>query len=258
MVAHHDAEALDDVLVQQAFQATQYLGFRQSGDRADCGVGARNERQAILDRGDQGIVLGVEALAGFRSRPLQAPAIGEGHGGAQIEAEVDVIVLHHRQAHDAQSRFLLDVVQHAIQVGRVGGGGDEPEIERMFAFVVVVDLRMAVHHLRDFGQARRGHGHGGEGADPDAVRPEHGPDAADDAVARETAQRLQHLLHAHAEAVRDDVEGRRSEREATLEIIEQTHLNVAHSPILWARGVKKIPLGLSAGSVPMRAKVSGS
>jgi hypothetical protein len=112
--------------------------------------------------------------------------------------------------------------------------------------------------LRHFGEPSFRHGHGGERADADAVRAEHRADTADYAFSPEAAQGIEYFLHVQSQAARNDVERRGGERKAALEVVEQAELNVAHSPVLCARTVKKMPLGLCAGREPIRANESGS
>lgn len=60
----------------------------------------------------------------------------------ELEPQVDVIVIEHRQVHDRDAGARLDLVEHRREAVRVWRGQDEPEVEVMLTLVVVVQSPM--------------------------------------------------------------------------------------------------------------------
>ena len=67
-----------------------------------------------------------------------------------VEAQVDAVLL--LQRHDEQSAAIglaLDFRERSAERLCIGGGGHEPQVVRVLALVIVVDLDMPVHQARD-------------------------------------------------------------------------------------------------------------
>ena len=131
----------------------------------------------------------------------------------------------------------------------------------MFALVVVVDLFKAVHERRDLFQLRGRHRHRGQGAHADGVGPEHRSDPADHAAVLQFAQTVKQGTGAGVQLPRDMVERLRFERERPLVVVQQAlgqRFHAGHSPVRWARALKKMPLGLLAGRVAVFSRLAVS
>jgi hypothetical protein len=126
----------------------------------------------------------------------------------QIETEVDAIGALHAQPQRGKVGGILKRTHRLLDRNRISAGDDEPQVERMLAFIVVVDARMGRHDGRHFMQTVQRARSSLPAAPPRRRRHgEHAADAAQGAVALQRGVRGQHLGHRPAERCRDLREG---------------------------------------------------
>ena len=82
----------------------------------------------------------------------------------QTESQIDVIAAHHGQGQGHERGFPGDVIQGVLQVLGLSAGKDEPQVDVMLAFIVVIDLGQGADAARDVVQAGCGHVHPDQGA----------------------------------------------------------------------------------------------
>ena len=146
----------------------------------------------------------------------------------QVETQIDMIVLKHRQMQHRATGTLLDLGQHLAHPRLIGGGDDKPQVVMMLAFVVVIHFDVAADQLRHFFELAGRNRNRGKGAGAYAVRPEYRPDPAYRAARLKLRKRFQHLVFSLPQTSGNDAKGRRHQRKITLEIIEQMEFEIGH------------------------------
>ena len=176
MVAHHQPEAAQRAGVEPGLDACQHIGRGAAQRARPVGKGLGHQRQAGLDQGRQRMVGRLDA----RRAALDGAAA---RGGAvQVEAEVDAVGAHHLQAGHGQAGFGFDGGQGVVQRFGAGAGDDEPQVQAVFALVVVVDAGVRRHQRGHGLQPLRRHGHGAQQGGPAHAGRPHAADAADGAT----------------------------------------------------------------------------
>ena len=128
---------------------------------------------------------------------------------------------HERQRQKRISGLVFDFPERRPQVRLTGGGHDEPQVEAVFARVVVIDFGKTVDSMSDFFQHLRRHAHGGQGRSAEALGREHRANAADLAFLLQLGERVEHMLFGQPQTTAQFGERPWMERETVLEVVQQ-------------------------------------
>ena len=143
----------------------------------------------------------------------------------------------------------------------VGAGGDEPDVDRVLAQIAVVHAGLGADRARHLVHAMRRGGDRGERAGRGGIGAAGAADAADRPGRGEPFEAHEHLALAEIERGGDGGEGPRHQGQVALPPVQKGAVDRiepamhGHSPVRWARAVKKMPEGLSAGISPSFWKV---
>ena len=209
-------------------------GGRVGAHRPGCsGAPSPPARGPIRMRSSPGIgtsEIGCPTPGGVVSR-AHAPRLLRRLAPPGAEPEPDVVLLQLRHVADRISGSRRDCFDdRRDRLGRLGGE-HEPQVQRMFALVVVRHLVEAVDLRRDRIEPCRGDGHGGEGhRSAEALGVEHRPEAGEHPVREQAAQPPDESGLPDPQRLGRRRERALAHRDAVLQRIDDGVVEIIHEP----------------------------
>ncbi len=216
---HHQSETRHDAGGQDVLERGEHVRFAPAEFRCDGGERPGRQIEAALERGQERAFVVARGAARNRRRRTARAALAFGE---DRKAEIDVKIAHHRQHENGEADARLDAGDRRIDSRRIGGGDDEPEIERMFALVGVIDAGFGDRRLGGGFEPIRRDRQRGERRGAGRVRPHHRADARQRAAFAQPPQPLDRFVFVDADRFPEHGEWPLDEREIPLPGIDQS------------------------------------
>ncbi len=170
----------------------------------------------------------------------------------EAETQVDVVGAFEAEVENIAGGAPRNALQGAREFAFIGGGNHKPKIDAVLALIVVIDETLLRDKRRNLFKLAGWAGESGKGAGARRVRAHHGADAADNSQLLQALQSSEDISLVAVTEAGDFGKWPAQQWESTLPLVGQFNSGIKrrrnHSPIRLARAVKKMPLGLRAGS----------